>query len=358
MIKVCHITSAHNSSDIRIFHKECVSLVKDGYETYLVAPGETREENGVHVIGLGEKPASRRNRMTRYAQNAYKQAMKVQANIYHFHDPEFLPYGLRLKRRGAKVIFDSHEDVSAQIEDKDWIPLPLRRLISKLYFVYETYAVKKIDTVVAATPYIAEQFRHRANKVITVNNYPKLDDIVFQDKPFAEREAIVCYAGGICEMRGEKIMVEAMKGIDGKLILAGDSDKTQISGGVIEYVGRLDRNGVNELYRRSFVGLCVLKPAKNYINSQPIKIFEYMAAGLPVVASDFPLWKEIVENNHCGLCVDPISAENVRSAVIQILHNSDMAQEMGLNGRRVVETEYNWGTQEDKLLALYEELSK
>lgn len=232
MIKVCHMTSAHGTEDVRIFHKECVSLANAGYEVYEVARGESYDKNGVHIVGVGDIPKSRRKRMTEGAKRVYQKALELDCDIYHFHDPELLPYGLKLKRRGKKVIFDSHEDVPGQIMDKGYIPKPLRKMVSVLYKAYETHIVKNIDAVVAATPHIAEKFEGRARKVVTVNNYPKLDDIVFHETPFSERDAIVCYAGGIGELRGEKIMIEAMKDVDGTLVIAGEHEKIEIGGGV------------------------------------------------------------------------------------------------------------------------------
>ena len=229
-MRVCYLTSAHNSTDIRIFVKECTSLASAGYEVYLVASGESRTENSVNIIGIGSAPAGRRKRMTGFAKTIYETAKSLDCDVYHFHDPELMPYALKFKRLGKKVIFDSHEDVPAQILDKEWIPYPLRKLVSIVYKRYETYAVRQFDAVVAATPHIADTFKGRAKKVVVINNYPKLDDIEFHNKPFAERERIICYAGGINALRGENIMIEAMKDVDGQLIIAGDH-KIETMGG-------------------------------------------------------------------------------------------------------------------------------
>lgn len=182
------------------------------------------------MVGVGEFKGGRGERFLKVSGAVYKAALNVDADVYHFHDPELLPYGLKLKKKGKKVIFDSHEDTPAQILDKPWIPFPFRRLVSVLYYLYETYAVRHFDAVVAATPHIAEQFKGRAKKVIVVNNYPRLDDIEFHTTPFSEREPIVCYAGGINDIRGEQIMIEAMKDVDGTLILAGDHEIMEIGG--------------------------------------------------------------------------------------------------------------------------------
>lgn len=228
MIKVCHVTSAHGEEDDRIFLKECVSLAKNGYDVYLIERGDTYDKNGVHIIGLGDIPEGRLKRMAKVGRMAIKIAIDVDAEIYHLHDPELLLYAMKLKRQGKKVVFDSHEDVSAQIIDKTWIPKFFRSIVAGVYHKYETYVAKRIDAVITATPHISEQFIGRAERVVVINNYPKLDDIRFQETPFGEREPIVCYAGGIDELRGESIMIKAMKNCEGTLIIAGDHEKQEI----------------------------------------------------------------------------------------------------------------------------------
>ena len=222
-MKICHFTSAHQTTDDRIFLKECHSLQKNGYDVFIVGKGDSQTVSGIQIVGCGAVQ-SRIKRLFLFARQVYKHASALDCDVYHFHDPELLSYGLKLKNKGKKVIFDSHEDVPAQIMDKTWIPKPLRKLVSITYRAYETHVVRQIDAVVAATPHIAKQFEGRAKKTVVVNNYPRLDDIVFHDTSFADREPIVCYAGGINEIRGEKVMVEAMKDVDGVLILAGDHE--------------------------------------------------------------------------------------------------------------------------------------
>lgn len=359
-MKVCHITTAHNNHDIRIFHKESVSLVKAGYDTYHIAQGQSREDSGVHVIGLGDTPNRRMVRMTTFAKRAYENAVILDCDIYHLHDPELLPYGLKLKKAGKKVVFDSHEDVPAQIIDKEWIPTLLRKLISRLYRAYETHVVKQLDAVVTATPHIAKQFENRAKRVVVVNNYPKLDDIEFHDTPFTEREAIACYAGGISAIRGEQVMLKAMEGVDGKLIMAGEHYETNGNKNLVArnivYLGLCSRDEVNKLYGRSRIGLVLYQPAANHYEAQPIKMFEYMAAGLPVVVSNFTHWKEIVEESQCGICVDPTDAVEVRGAVEKLIYEPVFGQEMGLRARKAVEKKMNWTVEEKKLLDLYSAL--
>lgn len=349
-MKVCHFTSAHKTTDDRIFLKECVSLAENCFEVYIVGIGTTQELSGVKIIGL-DTPKGRLERFLSFGRKIYKTAKNLDCDIYHFHDPELLPYGLKLKKQGKKVIFDSHEDVPAQILDKYWIPKALRKLVSNVYKKYESYVVCKLDAVVTATPHISDCFTRRARKVVTVNNFPNFYDITFCDTPFLKREKIIGYAGGLDEIRGKNVIFSAMQKVDGKLVLAGEhniknSDK-------ITCIGMVDKTGVSALYAKSMLGLVLYKPAANHYDAQPAKMFEYMAAGLPVIASNFPLWKEIIEDNQCGICVEPENVEQIAEAINFFLNNPDEAERMGRNGRNAIEEKYNWNTEKVKLFKLY-----
>lgn len=125
---------------------------------------------------------------------------------------------------------------------------------------------------------------------------------------------------------------------------------------MIRFIGKISREEVNSLYGRSRAGIVVYQPAANHMEAQPIKLFEFMAAGLPVVASDFPLWKEIIEGNQCGICVNPTDPLEVRTACVKLIENPEMAQALGRNGKIAVDKKYNWTAEEAKLLDLYNQL--
>jgi len=100
-----------------------------------------------------------------------------------------------------------------------------------------------------------------------------------------------------------------------------------------------------------------LHPTASYMEALPVKMFEYMSAGLPVIASDFPLWRQIINEAECGICVDPRDPSAIAQAIDRLVANSDEARRMGENGKRAVLSRYNWGVEEKKLLRLYESLS-
>lgn len=122
----------------------------------------------------------------------------------------------------------------------------------------------------------------------------------------------------------------------------------------IRYIGRLDCKGINELYGQAMIGLCILKPIENYYYSKPIKVYEYMAAGLPYICSDFPGWRTVAEESGAGICVDPGDIEGIRTTILYLLNTPDFAQKMGIKGREYVMNHCNWDNEEQSLLSLYE----
>ena len=363
-MKVCHITSVHPNRDVRILYKECASLAKNGYDVYLVAQGESFEENDVKVIGF-RPPGSRFERFLRTTKIAYKTATTIDADIYHLHDPELLLYANKLKKLNKIVIFDSHEDVPKQIMAKTWLPAFLRPCISFVYKHYENKKVKNLDAVITVIESIGDRIQKYNKNIVLVKNYPIIGDIVCNNDNFSGRDRIICYAGYLSELRGIRNAVKAMVKINGRLILAGKMSETfkntlTILPGwsQVKAVGVLDRKGLNTLYNKSMVGLCTLLNAPNHYNSLATKMFEYMSAEIPVVCSDFPLWKEVIEKNNCGICVDPNNIDAIVNAINYLLNNPDIARQMGRKGRQAVLEKYNWDVEEKKLVDLYKSLTQ
>lgn len=125
---------------------------------------------------------------------------------------------------------------------------------------------------------------------------------------------------------------------------------------MVRFIGRISRAEVNDLYGSARAGIVIYQPAENHYEAQPVKMFEYMAAGLPVIASNFPFWKKIVEDTKCGICVNPQDAQEVRAACEKLLSDPKAAQEMGKNGRQAVLACYSWESEEKKLMDLYNSL--
>ncbi len=329
----------------------------------VVADGLGNEAlDGVKVIDTG-KSRGRRDRMLRATRRVLDSALDLNADLYHLHDPELLPIGLTLKRRGKRVIFDSHEDLPAQILTKPYLWSGLRAPISGAVSLFERFACGRVDAVAAATPAIQRKFAKQGVYTLDINNFPLLGELE-AGVPWDTKQKEICYVGGIAEIRGIREVVAAMalSKSGARLNLGGEFPKGTLRAEVaqdpgwskVDELGFLSREDVRAVLGRSVAGLVTFLPAPNHTDAQPNKMFEYMSAGIPVIASNFPLWREIIEGSDCGLCVDPLDPSAIAKAIDWLVENPELARRKGENGRRAVHERYNWGAEEKKLLGLYE----
>lgn len=366
-MKICHLTSAHPDGDVRIFHKECVSLAKAGFDVSLILPNTTsRIENGVNIISFESNYKSRKERMTKTVKEVLQYALALNADVYHLHDPELLKIVKVLKQKNKKIVYDVHEDLPRQILSKHWIPKPLRSITAFFTEIYENKIAKKCNGIITATPFIKERFIKINSNTIDINNFPIISELTTSTDYNEKNEPNICYVGGITKTRGIIELISSLPKTDCKLLLAGNfleenlkDSITKLKGWeqVVE-VGYLTRKDVKELYQKSKMGIVTLHPIINYIDSLPVKMFEYMAAGLPVIASNFPLWKTIIESNNCGICVNPLSTNEISTAINKIINTPSLAKKMGENGKKLVIEKYNWEIEEKKLIGFYQKLKE
>ncbi|MBD1372182.1 glycosyltransferase family 4 protein [Hazenella sp. IB182357] len=363
--KVMIFSSVHQYDDSRVFHKEAKSLAEAGYvvELHALADFTRKEEAGVRIVGV--KRQNKRWKRLLLGWQLYKRALKSGADIYHFHDPELLPWGYLIKlRTGSPVIYDSHEDLPKQIYTKQWIPAPLRKPISKMVERIEKGLAKRLTAVITATESIQQQFK-QVSRVEVIKNYPLKMNHIQVD---SSEKNIILYVGGISYLRGFREMVQMMDYIPphlkAELHLIGpvqhideqELDRDQLAKKNITWHGRVPFDEVKKWLSKGKVGLVCLHPIENYRESLPIKMFEYMAAGLPLVATDFPLWKEIIHTSKCGETCDAYDPQDIAKKVTGILEDHEKQMAMGESGRKAFEELYNWKTQEQKLIHLYRDL--
>lgn len=364
-MKICHVTTVHPPNDVRIFIKECTSLAAAGHDVSLVvaADGDSYSENGVKVIKTPVNYRSRPGRIFKAPRTLCRKVEELNPDVVHFHDPELLLCVKRLKRKGFKVIYDVHEDLPRQILSKAWIPGWIRKLLSVLVERYENSRAAMADHVITATPFIANRFRKVNPATSDVRNYPIPEEFAGVS---AKRQVPphLCYVGGITAIRGIYEMLKAVEEMDALLELAGPVESDELLNSIKQmpgwrksiYHGVANRSGLAEIMSRASAGLALMHPVPNYIDAFPTKLFEYMLAGLPVVYSGFPLWRELFEPYNCGIAVDPLSPMEVSDAVRFILENPDRAAVMGENGRRAALEHYNWNIEREKLLGVYNSL--
>lgn len=364
-IRVCHLSSVHKVNDVRILHKECRTLAAAGYDVTLIARPAGVDGGDVTIIQL-EPSGGRVARMLLGAWKAYRLAREQGAVAYHFHDPELLPYGLMLKAGGARVIYDSHECYSEDIVAKEWIPRPLRALVAALVERIENFATRRLDLVVAATPHIEKRFKGVARHTVTINNYPLPEEFArpdFESGSSPPRDGF-CYVGTITKSRGIIELLDALDTIetDIKFYLAGVFGNVEAevykhrNWPRVTFLGHVSRAEVGEIYSKSFAGIVNFLPVPNHVYSQPNKLFEYMSAGIPVICSNFQLWREVVEQGECGICVDPASPAEIGHAVNLIRADAALREQYSANGRRLVVERYSWGGEGRSLVSAYESI--
>ncbi len=377
MTKVCHFSSAHAPNDTRIFHKQCASLAKAGYDVTFVVKAKdeksasTSTEKGVHIIQVPVDASSRLKRMLFGAKAVYQKALEVDADIYEFHDPELLPYGLKLAKKGKKVIFDSHEDYPTQIMEKEWIPSFLRKIISGVYKAYETHVVKRLDAVLfPCTKNGVNIFEGRAKQTVIISNAVMVEEMLSPEecgKTHKDGNSICC-TGSLTYQRGITHLIKAAHLAGVRLILAGKYSSEAYQKELeampeyecVEYLGYLGRKELAEVYARSSIGMSTILNVGQYssLDNFPTKVYEYMAAGLPVIVSDYPFMKRSVKEDGFGVAVDPANPQEIAQAIKNLLSNQTEASFMGTAGREAVLKKYNWGIEEEKLFELYRKLEQ
>ena len=372
-MEIVHISSVHYWCDTRILHKMCRSLADVGHTVHFVVPRSgspaVERRDGVTIHGI-PRPRNRLERVTGTAGRVFRRAADIPGDLYHIHDPELLWHAKTFQRRvGRPVVYDVHEDVRLQVYDKTWIPSWGRAMASLAVGRLEDYVAPRLAGVVAATPSIAKRFASHPHCVL-VQNLPILDELRLAEcLPIAKRPPLVAYVGAISRTRGACQMAKAMtllpKTLRARLTMLGDcrppglEDELRAIAGPeqIEIRGWCDRDEVAAVLAKASVGMVMSVPIRCYVDAQSTKLLEYMSVAIPVVVSDLPPARKIVEGVGCGLCVDPHDPQAIADATQWLLEHPEEAQHMGERGRAAVVNELNWEREFQVLLELYDRLA-
>ena len=372
-IKVCHLASKHKMNDMRIFEKECKSLAKGGFDVTLIGFGDqpkTETIDGVRCIVLYCPIKNNLELLRKRNKLSLEAALQVDADIYHLHEPELLPIGMKLKRKGKIVIFDSHEYYGWQLRDNIHkikvikTPASLMKVLGSLYMRYEKHVCMKIDGVVqVCTMNGVDYFDHRCRKTLFIRNLPSLSDYTRKTPIDYSQGPAVAMIGGITKERGITQLIEAACQAKAKLLLAGafspKTYETELKAlpayACVDYKGFLDKNGMVALLEEANIGASTLLNVGQYdkIDTLPTKVYDYMSMQLPVVISNTDFAQKMNDKYHFAICVDPTNPEEIANAIRWIYEHPDQAYEMGNNGRKAIEEEFNWEKESDKLIGFY-----
>ncbi len=368
------LSSVHVASDRRIYHAQACSLARAGFRVTLIARQDVSpaETCGVRIIHL-DPPRTRLHRLLG-STGVMRLALRARGDLYVLHDPELLPVGMLIKCITRRpVIFDVHEDGRAAIRGRTWLPAWLRRPASWVYHLLERLTLPWIDALILADAAYARHYQGK--RTLTVLNYPAASNAALFDtyQPAPRSRPALVYVGAITCLRGLMEMLELVVRLrpahpDILLRLIGpvgeEHERRRAQryiqqhdlGPNLQWTGRVPHTEAHHWVLESDVALALLHPDPNYVNSLPTKMFEYMMMGRPVVVSDFPLWRAIVDQAACGYTVDPLDAAAVAEAVDRLLGDPALRQRMGATGRQAVLAEYSWEREAERLEALCREL--
>jgi glycosyltransferase involved in cell wall biosynthesis len=370
MTRVVILTTVHPPFDNRIFEKEAKTLLRAGYEVHLVATHPADETvDGIHIHAL-PKPRGRVGRVLSNTRRAAKMAVELKADIVHIHDFELVPAALRLRRRGMQVVYDVHEDNVTGILQKRYLGPIRRKAFAGIAESLERRAARSCKVVIAER-YYAERFP----EATPVLNYP--DRAAFpgldERRTFPTGTKQLLYAGSVTLDRGAieharlpildpDVFVTTVGHCPGSLASmmrqeAGPAASRLSIEGVDQFVlpGRI----VERLAEPQWLaGLALFPASPHYVNKELTKFFEYMAAGLPVLCSDFPVWRRLIEEADAGICVDSKDPQAVRAAIDVLSSDRASWERMSANGKAAVRDRYNWESEAERLLSLYASLSR
>lgn len=371
--KIFMFSSVHVWMDTRVFYKEAMSLARNGYEIdlYAIDNGAPVPESLIHVHLIPKK--SRWNRPFLWFQ-LYKEALKSDALYYHFHDPELLLVAekIREKKPNAVIIYDMHEHFPSQIITKDWIPKLVRKPLSKLISKKEKKAIQTCDAIIFAEKSYSYNYPEYKGVKQEILNYPTWQHCYEVSK---EEKFTFIYVGDIVIERNIFGMLDFISELknrnysDTQLKLIGPIAmplKVKVNNYIkklgiedeVKIYGRLPYEEIWNHYRTAHIGLCILHPQPNFLHSLATKLFEYMAVGLPSIASDFPDWRVLINETNSGITVNPHNICEIADAAELLMNNTKYYRLLSKSGRIAFEHNYNWSTEAQKLKKLYRGFSK
>jgi len=379
-MKLVIFSSAETALEPRLFSKVGRSAAAAGWNVILIAQYKHPEvRNGINI-----KPVPMwRSRLARFILGApitFLKALKEKTDIYQFSDPELIPFALLLQFLANRpVVYDLREYHAERIMEKFWIPGPLKVPLAGAYDLMERLAMKLLAGVVAVNADLAQ--KRRNGPVAVVPNYPPKDFIAAVSSGSSSQigaryqgRRVILFLGGISQDRGALVAVHAMVKVkqhvpDAVLVFVGpvhepafEQELRKAIGllgveNVVELIGLVPYEEVVSYLQIANVGLTLLQSSTHrHAKAEPIKFFEYAAAGIPQVVSDLPALHRLVERIGNGILVDASDENQVAEAMIRLLLDQDLATSMGQRGREAVLSEYNWEAAFTRLHALYKQI--
>lgn len=364
----CFVTGLYSRTDSLMFYRQGRSLVEAGFKvTYVVCddlPDEVKE--GIHIISTGYKPTGRFNRFLNSRRIIKKYIDKVDADVYQISDPELMSLIGYVKRKNKKVVFNLREYYPDLLKRKSYIPEFLKKPISSLCASLMNRHLRRYDAVFTVADWIYEilKTKHGVTKGGLLTNFPVVNgDFSLTKEEYMQRDDVVCYVGTIYARSHQEKILDALTTVpSAKYLLAG-----RFEDGVnyienhpywpnVEFINGFPRSEMEKIMSRATISNTLRDFMGRDGSYGVIKIFESMEQGLPVLLSDVPLYRHIVDKYKCGLCVDPNDSVAIAEAIKYLIEHKVEAYEMGQRGREAVLKEYNWQKQAEKYIKVISNL--
>lgn len=367
---ICHVISGYFRNDARVFLRQCLTLVDAGHQVTIITNDGAVDEvvDTVNILNTGE--IWPRWKTLIFAKKQFlKKCIEINADVYQLHSPELLPLGNKLKKLDYKVIYDAHEDMEAHILEKEWLPSLLRKPLSVSINFYMLLTLKKFDQVISPHSHVVDKLKLKIEKGILIANFPiikPLPDDHFDN--FTNRFPIFCYSGTVYPYSNQIEIIRSVLNTQvGKYEIAGviSEDLHAILNKIstddrVVFNGRIDQSLLRKLYFRSICGLAIYDYKLNLGYKRGSygtnKLFEYMEAGLPIICTDYELWKEIIDEYKCGICVTPGDEKQITGAMLSLISDPQKARKMGENARSAALSKFNWVTEAQKYKRIFEEM--
>ena len=370
-MKIVHVTSVHPPFDRRIFFKQAVSLSKSGYEVHLIAASNKHQSGlfkdvNIHIVKKNE------NRISRVFINGYRVLSKsysIDGAVFHFHDPELIPWFLILKLLGRKVVMDVHENYPAQILGKKWMYITLRKALSHTVQLLEYIAAKLFDGIVTVDSSLTSRFRKYSTTIpiATAHNFPVIDKNILADRISIDKYKanVILSLGGANQARCAEEFIKSLEYIKNnnyRVFFGGNDNNNEMLDLLstlkpwnnVDFIGSVPIEEISSLLIKSSLSINLLANLPNHQGNRSNRLFEAMAAGLPVIVSDFGDVADFVNELQCGISVDHTSSVKISEGIIKLLSNPEYAMKLGLNGRDAVLQQFTWDREFNKIVGLYD----
>lgn len=380
--KICMLTNTHNPLDHRVFYKESLSLKKIGYDVYVIGVdfSETKKyvEKEIKITQIKRVKNKFFKRILSFPY-LYREAKKIDCDIYHCHDLDAAALGLFFKFvHKKKLVFDIHEYNAEIITEGSTIPKIFRPAIKKIIEKIDRYIAVKSDYIITVDDNLCNIYKKYNKNCVSIQNFINFESINNNkelDSNYFKRKDNIVYLGGLSEKRGIFKIIETAKklkekGIRNKILFVGgfsnESEKNKTLKliekynleDMIKFVGKVPYEQVPKHLKQSIIGLLILQPSERYLKgSYPVKLFEYMYYGLPVIASNFYGIKEIIQKEKCGILINPKDTDEITNAITNLIKKPEKIKQMGQKGRKAVIEKYNWNDESKKLESVYEIIS-